>query len=158
MDYYILARIIHILGIVAWIGGVAMVSTVIIPAARRAKNAKEGVKLMQTVEKNFAPQARITTLLTGLSGFYMLYAINGWGRYADYHFWWIHAMTLVWLFFTLMLFVIEPLIMHKKMEEKAQKDPQKVLTFMYRLHMAALIASVLTIIGAVAGAHGWFFF
>lgn len=157
MNAYTLARIIHIVGVVLWIGGVAMVTTVIIPMAKKAKNAKAGIETMQQVENRFAKQARITTLITGLSGFYMLYAINGWSRYLELRYWWVHAMTLVWIFFTLMLFVLEPLILHKLFHKKAESDPQAVLNFMYRFHWVALILSLITIIGAAAGSHGWFF-
>ena len=99
MDNYILARIIHIIGVILWIGGVAMVTTVIIPTVRNLKSKKDRIATLELIEKRFAGQARITTLLTGLSGFYMLYAIDGWDRYLDYRFWWVHAMTLVWIFF-----------------------------------------------------------
>jgi len=32
MESYILARVIHVVAVILWIGGVAMVTTVIIPA------------------------------------------------------------------------------------------------------------------------------
>jgi len=32
MESYILARVIHVIAVILWIGGVAMVTTVIIPA------------------------------------------------------------------------------------------------------------------------------
>ncbi len=158
MNAYTLARIIHIVGVVLWIGGVAMVTTIIIPMARKAKNSTSGVEVMKQVEHRFAAQARITTLVTGLSGFYMLYVINGWARYLELKYWWIHAMTLVWLFFTLMLFVLEPLVLHKMFDKKAKENPQSALNFMYRFHWVALIISIITIVGAAAGAHGWLFF
>ncbi|MFA5670552.1 MAG: hypothetical protein WC967_15030 [Balneolaceae bacterium] len=40
MDNYILARVIHIIGVIVWIGGVAMVTTVIIPTVRNLKSKK----------------------------------------------------------------------------------------------------------------------
>lgn len=156
MDNYIIARVIHIIGVVLWIGGVAMVTTVIIPMVRNLKSKKDRIPTLELIEKRFARQARITTLLTGLSGFYMLYAIDGWGRYLDFRFWWVHAMTIVWIFFTLMLFVLEPLILHKVFKRKAEKNPEKVLAFMYRFHWVALLISLITVAGAVAGSHGWF--
>ena len=41
MEYFTLARIIHILAVILWIGGVAMVTTVIIPAIKKMKSKEE---------------------------------------------------------------------------------------------------------------------
>jgi len=45
--------------------------------------------------------------LAGLSGFYMIFRLDGWGWYQDADYWWVHAMTLLWLIFTFVLFVAE---------------------------------------------------
>ena len=37
----IVARILHVIGVVLWIGGVAMVTTVLLPATRRLKAPEE---------------------------------------------------------------------------------------------------------------------
>jgi len=37
MDGLIAARVVHVLGVVLWIGGVALVTTVLLPATRRMK-------------------------------------------------------------------------------------------------------------------------
>ena len=39
MSDWIAARVLHVLGVVLWIGGVAMATTVLLPAARRLKSA-----------------------------------------------------------------------------------------------------------------------
>ncbi len=98
MEYFTLARVIHVIAVILWIGGVSMVTTVLIPAIKKMKSKEERIATFEMIEGKFAIQAKITTLLTGLSGFYMLYALDGWNRYLDYKFWWIHAMTLVWIF------------------------------------------------------------
>ncbi len=72
MDKYALARVIHVLSVVLWIGGVAMVTTVLIPAIRKMGPSADQVGLFERLESRFALQAKITTLLAGLSGFYML--------------------------------------------------------------------------------------
>ena len=112
-ETYSLARVIHVIAVILWIGGVAMVTTVIIPAVKRLKSKEDQIKTFEEIEGKFSFQAKITTLLTGLSGFYMLYELDGWNRYFDYQFWWIHAMTLVWILFTLVLYILEPLVLHK---------------------------------------------
>ncbi len=134
LDKYALARVIHVLAVVLWIGGVAMVTTVLIPAIRKMKSDADQITVFERIESRFAWQARITTLLTGLSGFYMLNYIDAWNRYTEPKFWWIHAMTVVWVIFILVLFVAEPLFLHRLFKKHAQKDPVKTFVFVHRLH------------------------
>ncbi len=155
MEKFVLARIIHVIAVVLWIGGVAMVTTVIIPAVKRLKSKEDQIRTFEEIEGRFAIQAKITTLLTGISGFYMLYVLDGWDRYLEYRFWWLHAMTLVWVVFTLILYVLEPLVLHKLFKEYAEKNPAKTFSFMHKAHWVLLLLSLLTTAGAVAGCHGW---
>jgi uncharacterized membrane protein len=157
METFTLARVIHVIAVVLWIGGVAMVTTVIIPAVKKLKSKEDQIKTFEEIEGRFAIQAKITTLLTGITGFYMLYVLDGWDRYFDYRFWWVHAMTLVWILFSLILHVLEPLVLHKLFKQYADKNPEKTFAFMHRAHWILLILSLLTTAGAVAGSHGWFF-
>lgn len=157
MEYYVLARVIHVIAVIMWIGGVAMVTTVIIPAVKRMKSKDDQINTFEQIEGKFAIQAKITTLLTGLSGFYMIYAIDGWDRYLDLKFWWLHAMTLVWILFTLVLYVLEPLVLHRLFKTYAEKNPKKTFSIMHRVHWILLILSLITTAGVVAGSHGWFF-
>lgn len=153
-----IARILHILGVVFWIGGVAMVTTVILPAVRKMKSKEERLETFERIEGRFALQAKVFTLLTGLSGFYMLYELNAWGRYLDATFWWVHAMTFVWLLFTLILFVLEPFVLHRLFRKKAMEDPERTFKWVHRAHWVLLLLSLVTILGAVAGSHGLYFF
>ena len=156
MEYLTLARVVHVLAVVLWIGGVAMVTTVIIPAVKKMKSKEDQIKTFEQIESKFAIQAKVTTLLTGITGFYMLYELNAWDRYFDYRFWWIHAMTLVWIIFTLVLYVLEPLILHKLFEKYAHINPEKTFKIIHKAHWVLLILSLVTTAGAVAGSHGWF--
>ncbi len=156
MESLTLARVIHIIAVVLWIGGVAMVTTVLFPAIKKMKSKEEQIETFEAIEGKFAFQAKVTTLLTGLSGLYMLYELNAWSRYLDYRFWWMHAMTLVWVIFTLILFVLEPFVLHKLFKKYANENPEKAFTIMHRLHIVLLIISLITIAGAVAGSHGWY--
>jgi uncharacterized membrane protein len=153
-----MARILHLLGVVVWIGGVMMVTTVILPAIKQMKTTEERLTSFEQLEGRFAIQARIAVLLTGASGFYMLHELNAWERYADYRFWWIHAMTLVWIVFLLLLFVLEPFVLRSMLKKQIKKNPQKIFQLIHRVHWILLILSFITIIGAIAGSHGWFFF
>ncbi|HJN87303.1 MAG TPA: hypothetical protein QGI03_09185 [Dehalococcoidia bacterium] len=158
LDKYALARVIHVLSVVLWIGGVAMVTTVLIPAIRKMGPSADQVGLFERLESRFALQAKITTLLAGLSGFYMLDFIDAWGRYTEPKFWWVHAMTMVWVLFMFVLFVAEPLFLHRLFKKHAQRDPVKTFAIVHRLHLILLAVSLVTMAGAVAGSHGWFVF
>lgn len=157
MDNFTLARVLHIIAVVLWIGGVAMVTTVIIPAVKKLKSKENKIKIFEEIEGRFAFQAKITTLVTGLTGFYMLYVLEAWDRYFDFKFWWLHAMTIVWILLTLVLYVLEPIILHKLFKQYAEKNPLKTFVFIHRVHWVLLLFSLITTAGAVAGSHGWFF-
>ena len=152
---YALARVIHVVAIVMWIGGVAMVTTVLLPAVGRLKSAEERVAFFEKLESRFAMQSRVTTLLAGLSGFYMLHVV-GWQRLTMLEFWWIHAMIAVWLIFTLMLFVIEPLFLHRWFHARTERAPRSTFRLVQGLHWGLLAISLVTVAGAVAGSHGWY--
>jgi len=158
MNDITLARIIHILAVVLWIGGVAMVTTVIIPAIKKMKSKEDQIDTFERIEGKFAIQAKITTLLTALSGFFMVYKLDAWERYLDAKFWWLHAMTFVWFLFTLILYVLEPLVLHKLFKKYALQNPVKTFNFIHKAHWFLLILSLITIAGAAAGSHGWYFF
>lgn len=152
-----LAKVVHVIGVVLWIGGVAMVTTVILPAVKNFRSAEDRIQFFEMVEHRFAWQARFTTLLTGLSGFYMVSLLNGWGRYEMVsQYWWMHAMTLVWVIFTVVLFVLEPLVLRKKVIKMAREDSEKTFARIQIMHWVLLTLSLLTTAGTVAGGHGWF--
>lgn len=155
---FTIARVVHILSVVLWIGGVSMVTSVIIPAVKRMKSPEERAETFEKIEGRFSLQAKITTILTGLSGFYMLYVLDGWHRFLELRYWWLHAMVLVWLIFSLVLFVFEPFVLHRLYRKYAKTAPEKTFRLLQRGHWILLILSLLTIAGAVAGSHGWFWF
>ncbi len=158
MESYVLARVLHVLAVVLWIGGVAMVTTVIIPAVKRMSSKDDQIKTFEKIEGRFAIQAKITTLITGITGFYMVYVLDAWDRYFELKYWWLHAMTLVWILFTLVLYVLEPLVLHKLFKEYAEKNPTKTFSIMHKVHWVLLLLSLITTAGVVAGSHGWFIF
>ena len=150
-----LIRALHVAAIVLWIGGVAFVTTVLLPAIRRIAEPGERVALFERIERRFAWQARGSTLLAGVTGFTLLHALDGWHRYQLLGFWWLHAMTLVWVLFTAMLFVLEPLVLGRWFRARAAEDPEGTFAWIERMHWILLILSVVTVLGAVAGSHGF---
>ncbi|MCE7901860.1 MAG: hypothetical protein DYH20_04180 [Gammaproteobacteria bacterium PRO9] len=157
MDGAIIARILHVIGVVLWIGGVGFVTTVLLPGIRRFKAADERVAFFEAVEQRFAWQSRATTLLVGGSGLYLVVTWNLWNRFLSGAFWWMHAMVLVWLFFTIMLFIAEPLFLHRKLLEEAKRQPEATFRRIERMHWILLTISLIAVFGAVAGSHGMVF-
>lgn len=149
-----IALAVHVVAIVLWIGGVAMVTTVLLPAVRHFKNAAERFAFFERVERRFAWQARGTTLLAGGSGFYMVDRLELWSAFEQLEYWWLDAMVLVWLVFTVMLFVAEPLILDRWFEKRATRAPERTFALVQRLHWLLLVLSLVTVFGAVAGSHG----
>jgi uncharacterized membrane protein len=158
MDEFALARVLHVLGVVLWIGGVAMVTTVILPTVARINPLSDGLAFFDRFRRKFAAQARYTTLLVGASGFYMVYVQGSWQRFTKWDYWWMHTMVLTWLIFTIMLFVIEP---RARKRQQIHADPMNSdgkLTRIQRMHWMMLTLSLITVAGAVAGSHGWLIF
>lgn len=153
-----IALALHVLAIVLWIGGVAMVTTVLLPAVRRFKSAEERVAFFERIERRFAWQARGTTLLAGATGFYMVDRLDLWAAFCEAQYWWLDAMVLVWLVFTLMLFVAEPLFLERWLQKRARLAPESTFALIERLHWLLLTLSLITVFGAVAGTHGLSFF
>ncbi len=145
-----IARAAHVLAVVLWIGGVAMVTMVVIPAARRHADPK----LFERVEQLFAAQTRWTLLVAGISGLYMVERLGLWARFAEPRFWWMHAMVGLWLVYALALFVLEPFVFRKRFAEHLQRAPDEALRRMSRHHWLVLALSLATVAGAVAGSHG----
>ena len=79
-DDVALARAIHVLSVVHWIGGVAVVTTIVLPRLRKSLRAEAAIFEFEAFERRFAFQARISILLAGLSGAYLLMALDGGSR------------------------------------------------------------------------------
>ena len=151
----VIARVLHVVGVVLWIGGMAFVTTVVLPSVRNLADAARQPELFEMLEGRFAWQARFVTLVTGLSGFFMLHGLDAWDRYRDPAYWWVHLMTFVWLVFTLVLFVLEPLFLHRWFERAAREHPERTLRAVHRGHWVLLSLSLVAIAGAVAGSRGF---
>ena len=155
-SWFIIALVLHVLAIVVWIGGIAVVTTVIFPAMRRLESNEQKSWLFEQVEGRFRPQARIAWLIVGLSGFYMVVALNAWPRFTEALYWWMHAMVALWLIFGLMLFVMEPLVVGPRLERMLATEPARALARIETLHRVLLVLSLIVIAAVVAGSHGWF--
>ncbi len=155
IDWLIVARAVHVLAIVHWIGGLLFVTLVILPSLPETE-ALRRLTLFDALERRFAMQARFSTLLAGLSGFYMLYSYELLGQIADPRFWWLGAMIGLWAIFTIMLFIAEPLFLHAWFDARARRDPDGAFRVALRGHRVLSSVAVVTVLGAVGGAHGLF--
>lgn len=152
MEDLTIARAIHVLAVLMWIGGVAFVTTVVMPSIRHHHAPEERLAAFEWIEGRFALQARFWVLLAGASGFWMVHRGRMWDRFADPHFWWMHAMVALWTIFMAMLFVIEPLFLRRRLQ--ASPDPGVTIARMERMHRVLLALAIITLLGAVAGSHG----
>ena len=154
MDDVTIARALHVLAVVHWIGGLAMVTAVILPAIRRFPDTARRLALFEAIEGRFSFQAKLSVTLAGLTGFYMTHRLAAWERFLDPAFWWMHAMVAIWTIFTIVLFVAEPLVLHRWFTGFAARDPDRALAAVHRAHWLLLSLSAVTIGAAVLGAHG----
>ena len=151
-----LARALHVLFVVHWIGGVAFVTLVALPLGRSKREAKDGWVLFEAIESRFAAQVRWSIPLAGLTGLWMTWRLGLWGLFAYPAFWWLDAMVFVWTLFMVIVFFVEPRA-HARLSALAARDPAGLLRRLFRIHLALLAAAAVTILGAVAGAHGGLF-
>ena len=156
MDDLAIARAVHVLSVIHWIGGVAMVTAVIMPAAARLAEPGRRLELFEAIEKRFSAQAKASVPLAGISGFYMTERLGAWDRFADPAFWWMHAMVLVWALFMIALFVAEPLLLHRWFHARMTAAPERTFAFMRHTHWILLTLASITVAGAVLGVHGVF--
>lgn len=158
MDDVTLARALHVLAVVIWIGGVAMVTSIVLPAIRRGELGQDFLMAFQAVEKRFVWQARLAIILIGATGLYMTWRLDLWNRFESASFWWMHAMVCLWLLFAFILFIGEPFILHRRFHRWATTRPDVAFAWLQRVHWIFLGLGIVTVLGAVAGAHGfgWF--
>jgi uncharacterized membrane protein len=154
IDGLALARAIHVLALVHWIGGLAVVTTIVLPQARALPGAQDAVAAFEAFERRFASQVRISILLVGLSGLYMLAKFDAWDRFQYAAFWWLDLMVIVWMLFALMVYVLEPLALHRRFREFALHDKNRAFAAAMRFHAMALLISAFAIVAGVLGAHG----
>jgi uncharacterized membrane protein len=147
-----IALALHLLGVVLWIGGVSMVTTIIIPAARRLPTNDQRMALFSTVERRFVWQARGAVIVVGLSGADLATRLGLWTHLDSLSYWWLCAMIGVWFIFAVMLFVVEPL-MKRHVERRLQSSPESFAA-VQRMHWVLLVLSAVAIAGGVAGSHG----
>lgn len=150
-----LARAVHVLAVIIWIGGVSFATTAVLPLTRlRTRSLQDRLALFQAIEERFVWQARIATLLVAASGFYMIVKLDLWDRFNHAEYWWMHAMVLVWGIFTVLLFLIEPILIHRVVHARIRAGDETVFTLLLRAHWVLLTLGLVTAFAAMLGSHG----
>jgi len=153
MDDVTIARAVHVLAVIHWMGGVAFVTAVVLPAVAVAP-VTQRLALFESVEQRFARQVRVSVPLAGVSGFYMAERLDAWDRFLEPTGWWLVAMAVLWFVFMAILFIVEPFVVHDWFHARALADPDGVFRLVQALHWVLLSAGVATAAAGVLGAHG----
>src|SRR5262249_56818350 len=112
MDDVTVARALHVLSIVLWIGGVGFVTTVLLPGVRRLEAPHERIGSFDAVERRVAWQARIWPVLAGGIRLCMLARPVLWDPFRDAAFWWVPPVIPGWLPVPLVPSVSHALFLH----------------------------------------------
>ena len=156
-----ITHIVHLVSVVLWIGSLAFVTAVILPLILANPDALSKVLLFRGIERRFAKSAKALNLITGISGFIMVF-IMGWHRIIFQRPGiTLLIMTLIWLFWFVMLFAMEPVIirsMLERMARQAEKDGGLEIDAVFRrmqgMHWFLLLLSLIAVASGALFAHG----
>ena len=156
---FTLIHIIHLLTVIIWIGGLSFITIIVIPMLIRWDDPLQKAITFQSIEHRFAPIARIYNIITGVTGFVMVY-LTGW--YKLYHTAKglpLLIMTLIWLVWFVMLFGLEPLIVKKMLDRMIKSgvkmEIEAVFARMNRMHWVLLTISLVASVAGIVFAHGY---
>jgi len=154
MDDLTVARAVHVLAVIHWIGGVAFVTAVILPAIAAFEEPSRRLALFEAIEHRFSAQVKVSVPVAGLSGAWMAWRLDAWSRFLEPAGWWLTAMALVWLLFVAILFVVEPLLLRGWFHRRVAADPTGTFRWLQRAHVILLLAGMAVAAAGVLGAHG----
>ena len=156
---FTLIHIIHLLTVIIWIGGLSFITIIVIPMLISWDDPLQKVLTFQRIEHRFAPVARIYNIITGVTGFVMVY-LTGW--YKLYHTAKglpLLIMTLIWLVWFVMLFGLEPLIVKKMLDRMIKSgvkmEIEAVFARMNKMHWVLLTISLVASVAGIVFAHGY---
>lgn len=156
-----LLHIVHLLTAIIWIGGLGFITILILPMIVKMPNPLEKVLLFQRIEHKFAPLARVYTAIVGISGFGMFFfmglqdiVFQPEGRFLLF-------MIIIWVFWVIMLYGLEPLIIKKMLDRLASQkgdglEIEDVFKRMNVLHWVLLALSLGASASGAIFAHSLF--
>ena len=154
-------HIVHLLTAIVWIGGLGFITILILPMIVKMPHPLEKVLLFQRIEHRFAPLARVYTAIVGISGFGMFFLMDlqdivfkEEGRFLLF-------MIIIWVFWVIMLYGLEPLIVKKMLDRLASQkgdglEIEDVFNKMNILHWVLLTISLAASASGAIFAHSLF--
>ena len=155
-------HIIHLLTSILWIGGLGFITILILPMIVKMPDALQKVLLFQRIEHRFAPLARYFTAIVGASGFVMFYLMDLGDVVFEEEGRFLLFMIIVWIFWVIMLFGLEPLIIKRVLDGMAKQEEvmgrkleiEDVFNLMNKLHWVLLTLSLSAATSGAIFAHG----
>lgn len=154
MDDLTLARAVHVLAVIHWIGGVAFVTAVVLPVLAVFEEPSRRLALFEAIEHRFSTQVKVSVPLAGLSGSYMAWRMHLWRQFLEPAGWWLAAMALVWVLFMALLFVVEPLVLRGPFRRRVAADPAGTFWIIQLAHIVLLAMGMGVAAAGLLGAHG----
>ena len=154
MEDLAIARAIHVVAILHWIGGLAFVTMVVLPSIAAMSEPSARLVAFEAIERTFSAQVKVSVPLAGLSGAYLAHRLDLWDRFVQPQGWWLAAMAFLWMLFMAILFVVEPLLLRDWFHRRAHADSAGSFRLVQRAHWALLMLGMVTAASAVLGAHG----
>ena len=153
-------HIIHLLTVVIWVGGLAFITILILPMIIKMPDALQKALLFQRIEHRFAPLARYYVAIVGVSGFIMFFQMELMDILFTRSGYFLLFMMVIWVFWVIMLFGLEPIIIKKMLDNMAKKgeamEIETVFARMNRLHWVLLALSLAASASGAIFAHGLF--
>ncbi|MDH3975316.1 MAG: hypothetical protein OEV42_13630 [Deltaproteobacteria bacterium] len=154
-------HIVHLLTAILWIGGLAFITTLILPMIVKMPHPMEKVLLFQRLEHRFAPLARIYTAIVGISGFGMFFMMDLQDIVFKEEGKFLLFMIIIWIFWVIMLYGLEPLVVKKMLDRLASRkgdglEIEDVFKRMNILHWVLLTISLAASASGAVFAHSLF--
>jgi len=152
-------HILHLLTVILWIGGLGFITTMVFPIILKTEDPLGKVLLFRKIEHRFARTARVYNLITGASGIIMV-LLMGWQSILFTKSGLpLLVMALIWVFWFVMLFGLEPLVIRKMLERMLKNnkdmDIDAVFSRMNRMHWILLVVSFIAATAGAVFAHGF---
>ena len=156
---FTLIHIIHLLTVIIWIGGLGFITIIVLPMLIKWDDPLQKALTFQSIEHRFAPIARVYNVITGVTGFVMVY-LTGWHRlYFTTKGIPLLIMTLIWFLWFVMLFGLEPLVVKKMLDRMANSgvkmEIETIFARMNRMHWVLMMLSLAASIAGIIFAHGY---
>lgn len=148
-----LLTVIHVLGVVIWIGGVAFVTIIVFPMIVRMEGSLEKVIFFQGVEHRFAKIAKLCVLVVGFTGGWLLHLTGEWRILFTLQGIGPTLMLIVWGFYLFVL-LFEGRLFKIIFKGEAQQDSGRIFARLAAFHWVVLGLSLLAVAAGVWAGHG----